>query len=151
MKLYLAAPLFTAAERAFNAALAQRLRARGYAVWLPQENEPRHDGADAIFDKDVEGVDWCDAVIGNMDGPDPDSGTAWECGYAFATAKLIVVFRSDMRGGADGGLAPFNIMLARSAHRIVEMAPFADIEQIASAIDHALRDLAPRGERMAGA
>jgi hypothetical protein len=35
MKIYLAGPLFSAAERAFNALLAGRLRTAGHKVWLP--------------------------------------------------------------------------------------------------------------------
>ena len=39
MRIYLAGPLFTTAERDFNAALAAGLRALGHEVWLPQESE----------------------------------------------------------------------------------------------------------------
>ena len=35
MKLYLAAPLFSEAERAFNLAVAQALSAAGHEVYLP--------------------------------------------------------------------------------------------------------------------
>ena len=35
--IYLAAPLFTAAEMAFNAELARRLRAAGHEVAVPQD------------------------------------------------------------------------------------------------------------------
>ena len=77
-KIFLAGPLFTAAERSFNADLARFLEAQGLEVWLPQENEPRNRTAQAIFRKDVEGIDWADMIIACMDGRVPDSGTAWE-------------------------------------------------------------------------
>ena len=32
-------------------------------------------------------IDWADMVVACMDGPDPDSGTAWECGYAHVEGK----------------------------------------------------------------
>ena len=96
MKIYLAGPLFNAAEREFNVKLANLLRKYGHEVWLPQEHEQREQSAAEIFKKDVEGLDWAEAVVANMDGPDPDSGTCWECGYAYQK-KPVIVFRSDFR------------------------------------------------------
>ena len=43
MKLYLAGPMFTAAEVAYNLALARRLREHGFAVYCPNESEPIND------------------------------------------------------------------------------------------------------------
>jgi nucleoside 2-deoxyribosyltransferase len=114
MKIYLAGPLFSTAEREFNAKLATLLRTSGHEVWLPQEREPRSKTAAAIFKRDVEGIDWAEAVVANMDGPDPDSGTCWECGYAYQK-KPVVVFRTDFRTGEKGNIAPFNLMLTESA------------------------------------
>ena len=45
MKLYLAAPLFSEAERAFNLAVAQALSAAGHEVYLPQRDTPTVEGA----------------------------------------------------------------------------------------------------------
>src|SRR5438477_1466539 len=83
MKIYLAGPLFTTAEREFNVKLANLLRNAGHEVWLPQEHEQRHTSAEEVFRKDVEGIEWSEVVLDNMDGPDPHSGTCWECGYAY--------------------------------------------------------------------
>ena len=83
MKIYLAGPLFTTAERDFNLRLAHSLRQAGHEVFLPQENEQRSKTAREIFEEDLAGLDWAEIVVANMDGPDPDSGTCWECGYAF--------------------------------------------------------------------
>ena len=100
-KLYLAGPLFTLAEQSFNADLARFLKKQGFEVWPPQEYEPRpkkgEGKAKAIFRMDVEAIDWADVVIASMDGPDPDSGTAWECGYAFGKGKPVVCYRTDFR------------------------------------------------------
>lgn len=43
MLVYFAAPLFSAAERRFNAALTERIEALGYAVFLPQRNGAERD------------------------------------------------------------------------------------------------------------
>src|ERR1700678_4094877 len=114
-KLYLAGPLFTLAEQSFNADLARFLEHEGFEVWLPQEHEPRSKTAKAIFEMDVQGLDWADMVVACMDGPDPDSGTAWECGYAFGKGKPVVCYRTDFRVSGDTKDAPYNLMLSESA------------------------------------
>ena len=114
-KLYLAGPLFTLAEQDFNSNLARFLKSAGFEVWLPQDHEPRRNTAKAIFEMDVKGLDWADMVVACMDGPDPDSGTAWECGYAFAKRKPIVCYRTDFRISGDTKGAPYNLMLSESA------------------------------------
>jgi nucleoside 2-deoxyribosyltransferase len=122
-KIYLAGPLFTLAEQNFNAALARFLETEGFEVWLPQEHEPRSQTARAIFQMDVDALDWSDMVVACMDGPDPDSGTAWECGYAFAKGKPIVCYRTDFRISGDTKGAPYNLMLSESATARFEL-PF---------------------------
>jgi nucleoside 2-deoxyribosyltransferase len=122
-KIYLAGPLFTLAEQSFNAALARFLESAGFEVWLPQEHEPRSNTATAIFDMDVAALDWADLVVACMDGPDPDSGTAFECGYAYAKGKPIVCYRTDFRISGDTPGAPYNLMLSESATARLEM-PF---------------------------
>lgn len=132
-RIYFAGPLFSAAERAFNVSLAWAMRDWGHQVWLPQENEPRTDVKNweaEVFAKDVEGLDWADLVIANMDGPDPDSGTAWEVGYAYAKGKQIIVFRTDFRKASDGS-APYNIMLSESATKRVG-AEMSNVPQLAA-------------------
>ena len=114
-KIYLAGPLFTLAEQSFNAELARFLESEGFEVWLPQEHEPRDKTARAIFQMDVDAVDWADMVVACMDGPDPDSGTAWECGYGYAKGKPIVCYRTDFRMNGDTEGAPYNLMLSESA------------------------------------
>ena len=118
-KLYLAGPLFTVAEQNFNADLARFLEGEGFEVWLPQEHEARRvktaKRAKAIFAMDVAALDAADMVIACMDGPDPDSGTAWECGYAYAKGKPIVCYRTDFRLSGDTEGAPYNLMLTESA------------------------------------
>jgi nucleoside 2-deoxyribosyltransferase len=146
MKIYLAGPLFSVAERNFNNELARLLRTKGHEVWLPQEFEQRSMTASQIFSKDVEGIDWADVVVANMDGPDPDSGTSWECGYAYRK-KPVILFRTDFRAGYKLGGdrlqieeqngAPYNLMLTEAASQRLDL-PFASLESIADSIDQAL-------------
>src|SRR5687767_6084186 len=98
MKLYFAGPLFSAAERAWNAELAAALRNGGHEVFLPQEKEAGMDAA-GIFRADVGGIDSADVLVGIMDGSDPDAGTSWEVGYAYGK-KPIVLVRTDLRAEA---------------------------------------------------
>ena len=147
MRIYLAGPLFTAAERAFNARLRDRLEGFGYEVWLPQDHEPREKVARQIFLADVAGLDASDVVVANMDGPDPDSGTCWECGYAFGK-KPIVVYRTDFRAAGDTATTAYNLMLTESADARLDL-PFADEARTAAAIHEAISKLSgarSRGE-----
>ena len=139
MKIYLAGPLFTAAEQEFNRRLKDLLQSAGHQVWLPQEHEPRERSARAIFETDLAGLDSAQAVVANMDGPDPDSGTSWECGYAFKK-KLIILFRTDFREAGDVPGLPFNLMLSASADKVI-LAPLAPVADLAAKIAAALAEL----------
>lgn len=137
MKVYLAAPLFTRPEREWNAALAAGLRSAGHEVFLPQESQAPNPTAQQIFERDIEGLDWSDAVVAIMDGAEPDSGTAWECGYAYARSKPIVTFRTDIRHPGEFGDVAFNLMLWCSAVDHVEL-PLSDVDAAVAAIAEAL-------------
>src|SRR3954467_3152138 len=58
-----------------------------------------------------ENIDKCDVVFAVLDGPDVDSGTASEVGYAYARQKPIVGYRSDFRLSADneGGIVNLQV------------------------------------------
>jgi len=141
MKVYLAAPLFSAAEQAWNAELAAALRGSGHEVFLPQEKEVGRP-ASGIFAGDIEGLDWAEALVAIMDGPDPDSGTAWECGYAFGK-KPIVLVRTDFRSRDRGG-APYNAMLTESASVRLDL-PLAPMAEVASSVLEALAGMKREG------
>lgn len=113
MKLYFAGPLFSAAERDWNLTLASHLRGAGHEIFLPQEQEPGKDAA-GIFATDVGGIDWADGLIAIMDGPDPDSGTCWEVGYAYGKKPILLV-RTDIRWLRSSGDSGYNPMLTQSA------------------------------------
>lgn len=137
MKIYLAGPLFTTPEREFNVQLATRLRGAGHDVHLPQEHPAPEQTGTAIFLKDLEGLDWADGVVAIMYGADPDSGTCWECGYAYAMKKPVVLFRSDFRGSGDAADIPYNAMLIGAADVHIEQ-PLGSLDEAAAAIHAAL-------------
>ena len=137
VNVYFAGPLFTAAERSWNAEVAAALRAAGHEVFLPQEKEPGKDAA-GIFATDVGAIDWADGVVGIMDGPDPDSGTAWEVGYAFRK-KPIVLVRTDFRTLA-GRFGDYNLMLTEAASIRLDL-PESSTAEVAEAIIEALERL----------
>jgi len=152
MRLYFAGPLFTQAERAWNGQIADRLAEAGHEVFLPQDEVKAIASldADVIFRIDVDGVRGADAVVAVLDGADPDSGTCFECGLAFALGIPIVGVRSDFRGGGDAlprqKLATINLMLSQAASTIVHQPdPGGSIESLVESILQALAALPGRG------
>ena len=141
-RLYLAASLFSSFERDRNSAIAQHLIGRGYYVFLPQDvrtSTGERPLADVIFKECVNGINESDLIVGLVDGPDVDSGTAWELGYAYAHKKPIVVLRSDYRSAENG---PVNIMIQFSSRLVLANKPGTDapdaIQALIDAVDRAL-------------
>jgi nucleoside 2-deoxyribosyltransferase len=119
MRVYVAGPLFTEAERRFNAALAERLRAAGHEVFLPQD-VPQDDSpgyAARIFEADLRGLLWATAVVAVCDGPLVDDGTAWEIGHACARQVPVIGLRTDSR--AIGREERVNLMIQQSVRWLV--------------------------------
>lgn len=144
MNIYLAGPLFTQAERQWNSALAENLRKIGYQVILPQEkaqrmvDEEKAFNPKVLFDDAIQSLAGCDIVLAIFDGPDPDSGTSWECGYAFALGKKIVGIRTDLRRGGDDP-KNVNLMLSNCAESIIDASSFTDdVNKLARRVDEYL-------------
>lgn len=98
MKIYLASPFFNEVENAYVTIAEKILRGRGFEVFSPREHEVRDTDefgtvqwAFDTFSHDVKAIDECDCVVVLYHGNYSDSGTAWECGYASAKYKYIVV------------------------------------------------------------
>ena len=119
--IYLAAPLFTAAEQAYNASLAAKLAAAGWNPLVPQEFCLAYAGPPVDFASVcracLDQLGRARAVLAVLDGADPDSGTCFEVGWACARGTPVVGLRTDLRPGEDGGLP--NCMLTRSCAAIV--------------------------------
>ena len=134
MKVYIAGPLFTLAERRFNEDLARLLTEENHAieVILPQADDAKVALAPElnreIYQRCMNQLDAADAVVAILDGPDADSGTCIEMGYAKARGKLIIGIRTDFRKSQDRGS---NIMVAGACSRLV----------VRSSVDVTLEDI----------
>lgn len=116
------------------------MRQLGYTIFLPQEQEPRELTSEYIFSLDVRGVDDSLAVVAIFDGSDPDSGTSWECGYAYGKKKPIIAVRTDFRGIGDGKVAPYNLMLWESASQRIQMPSLEhNLQSLVNRIHEALQ------------
>lgn len=115
-QVYLAAPLFSDAERAFNLVLRNLLAAQGYPVYLPQETGEGVEGTGrdrAIFESHIRALDAASCVVAVCDGADTDSGTAWEIGYAAAKGIPVIALSTDRRRPEGGRRV--NLMVQESA------------------------------------
>ena len=117
-RVYLAGPLFTEAEQAYNLVLRDLLEAHLFDVYLPQEvGDTSHtrcrEENGAIFAQHLPAIRDADLIVAVIDGADADSGTSWEMGYAYALGKKVVALRTDFR--VAGRYERVNLMLEESA------------------------------------
>jgi nucleoside 2-deoxyribosyltransferase/predicted secreted protein len=117
-RVYLAAPLFSEAERTFNASVTRLLKTNLFEVHLPQEAGDDTDTRDTreqerLFFLNKKALEDADIIVAIVDGADADSGTAWEMGYAFARGKPVIALRTDFR--RVGHHEQVNLMLEQSA------------------------------------
>lgn len=97
MKIYLASPFFNEKECEVLSRAEEILKGRGFSIFSPREHEVRDgnvgkpDWSKETFLNDKAGIDWAEAVVMLYWGNYSDSGTAWECGYAYATHKPVIV------------------------------------------------------------
>jgi nucleoside 2-deoxyribosyltransferase/predicted secreted protein len=117
-RVYLAAPLFSVAERRYNNYLAKFLRTNFFEVYLPQDTGDDSHGRDRIahqeiFKKNLDALEAADLIVAVIDGADADSGTAWEMGYAFAKGIPVISIRTDFR--MAGHEEHVNLMLEQSS------------------------------------
>lgn len=96
MKIYLASPLFTEHERQKVAQVAQLYRELGHSVYVPMEHQipnawemSNPAWAKAVFDEDIKAINEAEMVLCLYYGLYSDSGTAWECGYAYGIGKDV--------------------------------------------------------------
>lgn len=62
-------------------------------------------------------IDKADIVLACLNGPDPDSGTCIEMGYACMAGKLVVGYRTDTRRSGDGGELLVNLQVEAAVER----------------------------------
>src|SRR5215510_14434030 len=82
MRLEVAGPLFSEAERSWLDALAARLRAEGFDCFVPHENFPQLTDVtvELVYRLDADGLRSANALVAWLDGPIVDDGTACEIG-----------------------------------------------------------------------
>ncbi|WP_253489196.1 nucleoside 2-deoxyribosyltransferase [Methanocalculus alkaliphilus] len=117
-RVYLAAPLFSEAERRYNEFIRDILATHCFEVYLPQEAgddsaSRHHQTMQEIFASHAEALGNTDWVVAIVDGADADSGTAWEMGYAHALGIPVVALRTDFRSA--GHNEHVNLMLEQSS------------------------------------
>ena len=106
--VYIAGPLFTQAELAFNENVDRRLRDLGYDTFLPQRDgnklsdllaggRSHEDAVKTIFDLDVTQIEKSDILLLIMDGRVPDEGACVELGIAYALDKECIGLKTDSR------------------------------------------------------
>jgi nucleoside 2-deoxyribosyltransferase len=120
MKVFLAAPLFSEAEREFNSKIAKRLRENGFEVWLAQEapfiQHSTHKEKKRIYEGDISALKSSEVVAAVLDGMEVDAGVAYEIGYATALGKPIVGLKTDYRAFSE--MEEVNLMLEVSLIKI---------------------------------
>jgi len=142
--IYMAAPVFSQVERLCNRRLAQLLERElpGAKVILPQDfrsgrgrsfNDRRQ--FRELYRYCLEALDRCDVMLARLDGPDADSGTAFEVGYAVSKGKPVLGLRTDYRQLQSKGL---NVMLAEGCTEV--MCRFSFDEKM----ENLARDVAQR-------
>lgn len=96
MKIYLTSPLFTENEKRNVKTYATYLRKLGHEVYVPMEHQiddawtmPNAVWAQQVFATDVEEIKKCEKVVCLYYGLYSDSGTAWECGFAYGINKPV--------------------------------------------------------------
>ena len=129
MNIYLASPFFEPKELELVRQTEKILEERGFHVFSPQQHEYRgaeigsRVWAEEIFKMDRDAIRACDVLLAVYHGGYGDTGTAWECGYACAIGKPVVV----VHVGEDA-----NLMITESAAANInwEELPEYDFENL---------------------
>jgi len=106
-KELMAGPLFTGAERYHNRKRAEELRKLlpRHEFILPQDRAAMFlPDLAAVVSDCLKQVRDADQLLACLDGPDVDSGTCVEIGYAIALGKPILGYRTDFRGSEIEGV-----------------------------------------------
>ena len=140
MRLYFAAPLFTTAERDFNATVVAGLRKMGHEVFLPQEQEQRGGyPSQDIFQGDVRwyrlGRCCCRQYGWRRTRTVERVGRR---GYAY-NKKPVILYRTDIREEKPP-LGPYNLMMHQAATRVLD-CKWMTCSAIVFQIDGAILDV----------
>jgi len=116
-KVYLASPLFSPAERAFNERLCSVLE-HFFDVYLPQRDSilvsdsisRNSSSAEAAcrqaYEDDIAAIRTANLLVAVFEGNEPDEGVCIEVGYAKALGLTIIGYKSDTRFALPWGHNP---------------------------------------------
>ena len=104
VKAYLAAPFFNKEElETYHKVIDYLRNYENYDLYVPMEHtiEGAWDMSNAewarkVFEEDVHAIDEAEVVFVINHGMYSDSGTAWECGYAYAKNKKVFLIVPSM-------------------------------------------------------
>ncbi len=118
--VYIAGPLFTPDERAYLERIDGMCREFGLTTHLPHRDSgfamAQEEVAHRIFESDLKMLEHSQRVVAVLNGPDVDSGTAWELGFAYARDKELLGIREDNRG------RQVNLMISCSLRMVSSLA-----------------------------
>lgn len=116
IRVYVAGPLFNTGERYEQLLIAKSLEKYGYETFLPQrdglkldaliqkyikngmkEKEANELASQDIFNYDIYQIFRSDAIVSNVSGIEPDSGTVSETAIASCMGKAVIIFTDDIR------------------------------------------------------
>ncbi len=116
--VYIAAGWFN--DEQYKALEEIKLVLSGWKHFSPKDDTNPEEGWDKVFSDNMTNLNMCSLVVASTVGK--DMGTLFECGYAHAIGKKIVYYAPGLEGD-------FNLMLAKSAHRVC--TSFKELEQAA--------------------
>ena len=121
MKVYLASPFFNDKELKIYNEVINHLRAQGIDLFVPKEHTipnawdlPNHLWGENVFAVDYLAIQQSDVVVVLNFGMYSDSGTAWECGAAFALGKTVV-------NVLCGGNTEYSIMMVNGTNVTLDL------------------------------
>jgi len=146
--IYVAGPLFSQAERDFLLKMTDELSKATKLDPVEDFFLPHRDAGDIgvagtrtdIFSEDLTRLDEASVVVALLDGPDVDSGTAVEMGYAYAKGKKIFGLLTDFRAysGAEHVPSRINNMIWGVCEEGRTM--FRSLDQLAKALKSYLHE-----------
>jgi nucleoside 2-deoxyribosyltransferase len=125
-KVYLASPFFNDEETKIYDKVIKLLRLESdLDVFVPREHEipgawdmANRNWAEAVFAVDLIALQQADIVVVLNFGMYSDSGTAWECGYAYGTGKKVL----NILCGKEG--SDYSLMMTNGTSATVSLDTF---------------------------
>ena len=145
LRVYLAGPLFSKAERAFNIELNTLIKNLGFETYFPQEDAGLisemvdsgmdvHQARDSIFQRNRDSIGTSDVLLFILDGRVPDEGAAIEAGIGYALGKQCIGLKTDFRSCEPGGN---NLMI----DGVLNYRIAGDLETLCRTLDEARRSI----------